>query len=52
MATLFVTELLMAYPDSSLKCPNCNSKIQNVTIEAIPRNFNFMEILERRQKPV
>ena len=37
--------------DSSLKCPNCSSKILNVTLEAIPRNFNFMEILGQRQKP-
>ena len=37
--------------NSSLKCPNCNSKFQNVTLDAVPRNFNFMEIMEPRQKP-
>jgi hypothetical protein len=49
----FCTECLarLVQADSSLKCPNCNSKIQNINLEAIPRNFNFMEILERRQKP-
>jgi Zn finger protein HypA/HybF involved in hydrogenase expression len=49
----FCSECLarLVQADSSLKCPNCNSKIQNVILEVIPRNFNFMEILERRQKP-
>ena len=49
----FCSECLarLVQADSSLKCPNCNSKIQKIILEAIPRNFNFMEILEKRQKP-
>ena len=37
--------------DRSLKCPRCNFKIQNVTIEIIPRNYHLMEKLESAQKP-
>jgi hypothetical protein len=36
--------------NSSLKCPKCNFKIQNLILEAIPRNFNLMENLENAQK--
>jgi hypothetical protein len=32
--------------EKSFKCPKCSFKIQNVTHEAIPRNFHLMEKLE------